>query len=285
MVREFNLINELGQTYSLMDIENYSLLTSPSGLGYSYETEYEQIGNTFITSLRKLTQGSIYAQLNFKKYDNYKNLVDFLEKSETIRFEYIVPYKSGEKTFYRDIELQELTKSELQNTNGILSENVTFNCKSLWYEMVNKKYEIDPNANEVRWDFYNDAYWSGYEVRDMDYINDGHIDSPIEVTINGEVTNPSIELYVEGELVKTMAVTGTIAEYEKLLYSSREGDFYIKRQNTDGTYTSLFSLDYISFENDNVIRIPPRRDCSVKLQADSDIESASITIYVYYKAV
>ena len=55
--------------------------------------------------------------------------------------------------------------------------------------------------------------------------------------------------------------------------------------NVDGTYTSLFSLDYIDFSNDNVIRIPPRRDCSVKLQATQDISKASITIYVYYKAV
>ena len=73
MVREFNLINELGQTYSLMDIENYALLTSPMGLGYSYETEYEQLGNTFVTSLRKLVQGNITGILNFLKYDNYKN--------------------------------------------------------------------------------------------------------------------------------------------------------------------------------------------------------------------
>lgn len=67
MVRKFNLINELGQTYSLMDIENYSLLTAPMGLGYSYETEYEQLGNTFVTSLRKLVQGNITGQLNFLK--------------------------------------------------------------------------------------------------------------------------------------------------------------------------------------------------------------------------
>lgn len=284
MVREFNLMNELGQTYSLMDIENYALLTSPMGLGYSYETEYEQLGNTFITSLRKLMQGNITGQLNFLKYDSYKNLIDFIEKSQELRFQYVVPYKSGEKTFYRDIELQSIEKGEIQ-PNGVLTENVSFNCKSLWYEMINKKYEVDPNANEVRWDFTNDSYWSGYEVRDMDYINDGHIDSPIEVTIDGEVTNPKIELYVEGEKVKTMAVTGTIAEHEKLCYSSREGDFYIKKQNVDGTYTSLFSLDYIDFSNDNVIRIPPRRDCSVKLQATQDIAKASITIYVYYKAV
>ena len=33
MVREFKLINEKGQEYSLMDIENYCLLTEPSRIG------------------------------------------------------------------------------------------------------------------------------------------------------------------------------------------------------------------------------------------------------------
>ena len=30
VVREFKLVNEKGQEYSLMDIENYALLTEPS---------------------------------------------------------------------------------------------------------------------------------------------------------------------------------------------------------------------------------------------------------------
>lgn len=54
MVREFKLINEKGQEYSLMDIRNYCLLTEPSGLGYSYNREYEQLGNTFVETFRKI---------------------------------------------------------------------------------------------------------------------------------------------------------------------------------------------------------------------------------------
>ena len=39
MVREFKLVNEKGQEYSLMDIENHALLTDPAGLGYEYYTD------------------------------------------------------------------------------------------------------------------------------------------------------------------------------------------------------------------------------------------------------
>ena len=81
MVREFKLVNEKGQEYSLMDIYNYCLLTDPSGLGYSYSTEYEQLGNTFITNLRKLDQGPISGKAGIEdgkrkklKTDRKKNI-------------------------------------------------------------------------------------------------------------------------------------------------------------------------------------------------------------------
>lgn len=58
MVREFKLLNESGQGFSLMDIENAVLLTDPSGLGYAYETEYERVGTSFIANARNIAQRS-----------------------------------------------------------------------------------------------------------------------------------------------------------------------------------------------------------------------------------
>lgn len=285
MVRQFNLINEKGQTYSLMDIENYCLLTSPTGLGFSYSIEYEQLGNIFIQNLKKIQQSRISGQLNFLKYINYRNFVDFIAKSEELKFEYAIPYgANNKKTFYRDVDVQLISKSEIQ-PNGVISEQIDINCKSLWYEKVAQQYQISANSNEVRWDFRFDAYWSGYSVRELEYINTGHTQASLEIVIDGEVINPSIELYVEGELFQTVSINDTIEAYEKLLYSSKEGDFYIKKQLTDGTLEDLFSLEYIDFENDNVVRIPPNKDCTIKLSANADIESATITVYVYYISV
>lgn len=284
MVRQFNLINDIGQTYSLMDIENYCLLTKPTGLGFSYSIEYEQLGNTFIQSLKKLQQGKISAQVNFLGYQNYKDFIDFIARSKDIKLQYTIPYNADKRTFYRDIDIQMVSKSEIQ-PNGIISEQISINCKSLWYEKVAQQYHISSTANEVRWDFRFDSYWSGYSVRELEYINTGHTQASVEITIDGEAINPEIQLYIEGELYQTVSINDTIEEYEKLLYSSKEGDFYIKKQLTNGLYKDLFNLNYISFENDNVLRIPPNRDCTIKLSANADIESATIIIYVYYISV
>jgi hypothetical protein len=284
VVREFKLINEKGQEYSLMDIYNYCLLTDPSGLGYEYSTEYEQLGNTFITNLRRIEQGHVEGIANFLNYDNYKKFVDFIERAENLKLSYKIPFKDGEKEYFKDIQIQSLTKTQIQ-TNGIISENIIFDCLSLWYEENTVIYTIEPLTNEMRWDFMWDSSFTDYDTRNLKYINQGHVEAPILVEMSGHLVNPKIELYVEGELYQTVAFTTEIAEYEKLLYGTKENDFYINKQNTDGTIESLFNLDVINFENDNVIRLPKNKSCELKLTAQNEVLNAQVTILAYYKAI
>lgn len=284
MVREFKLINEKGQEYSLMDIENHCLLTEPEGLGYSYESEYEQLGNTFITNLRKMGQGQISGQLNFKSYDNYRKLIDFIESSENLRISYKVPYLDGAKEYFKDVEIQEVTKTEKQ-TNGIISETINFDCLSLWYEENTVIYSVEPVSNEIRWDFRWDSRFSDYTSRGINYVNNGHIEAPIYAEIKGPLVNPKLELYINGELYQTIDINVSISEYETLIYDSREKQFEIAKINEDGTKTSLFSLDFIGFENDNVIRIPKNKSCTINFAAENEILNAKLTIYPAYKAV
>lgn len=284
MVREFKLVNEKGQEYSLMDIYNYCLLTEPNGLGYSYSTEYEQLGNTFIANLRKIEQGQINGMLNFFNYDNYKNFIDFIESSKQLRLAYKVPFKQGSKEFYKDINIQTLEKSEIQLT-GVISEAVIFDCLSLWYEENTVIYTIEPLTNEIRWDFEWDSSFTDYDTRNLTYINKGHVEAPILLEMAGHLVNPKIELYVEGQLYQTVSFNVEISEFEKLLYGTKENDFYINKQNPDGTLISLFNLDVINFENDNVIRLPKNKSCEIKLTADNEVLNAQLTILAYYKAV
>lgn len=285
MVREFKLINEKGQEFSLMDIENYCFLSDPSGLGYEYQTEYQQLGDTFISNLRNIQQGQINGTLNFKNYTNFASFVNFVESSENLRFGYKIPYSDGStKEYFKDVAIQSLEKSQIQ-TNGFLSETVIFDCLSLWYEENTIIYNITAQENEIRWDFKWDSEFADYDSRNLQYINNGHVEAPIYAEIDGQVVNPKIELYVEGKLIQTVIVNITIAQYEKLLYDTRENQFMIAKQKTDGTLESLFSLDYIDFENDNVIRLPKNKSCEIKLTADNEVLNAKLTIYPRYKAV
>jgi len=103
--------------------------------------------------------------------------------------------------------------------------------------------------------------------------------------MTGHLIKPKIELYIEGQLYQTVAFNIEIQEYEKLLYGTKENDFYIYKQNTDGTLESLFNLDVIKFENDNVIRLPKNKSCEIRLTAQNEVLNAKVTILAYYKAV
>ena len=283
-VRRFSLMNEKGEEYSLMDIENYCLLTSPSGFGYSYSTNYERVGNTFVENLRQLQQGQITGTINCLYYDNFKKLVDFIEKAKKLMLLYAIPYKSGTREYLRDINIKDLTKTEIQ-VNGVISETITFECLSLWYSKNVAQYTIVPQEDEIRWNYKWDSRFTSYNSRSLHIKNDGHIEAPIELSINGEVINPVIELYVEGQLIQEIPFTVRIEQYEKFLYCSKDNDFYVQKQNTDATKENLFNLDVIDFDNNNVLKIPPDKSCEIRLTADDDISNAEITVYIYYKAI
>lgn len=112
MVREFYIENETGQRFSMMNVEEGCFLSSPTGLGYGYETEYSQIGNDFIPNIRKITQGQVGGELIFKDYDFYKNFVDFVESAEFLKFVYKVPLENGFTEYFKDIDISIVDKTE-----------------------------------------------------------------------------------------------------------------------------------------------------------------------------
>lgn len=121
MVREFYIENETGQRFSMMNIEEGCFLSSPTGLGYSYDTQYSQIGNDFLQNIRKLTQGQIGGELIFKKYDNYKKFVDFIESAIFLKLVYKIPFENGFTEFFKDIDISNIDKSEIRNRRSFKS--------------------------------------------------------------------------------------------------------------------------------------------------------------------
>ena len=231
-----------------------------------------------------MEQGQISGTANFLNYDNYKNLVDFIEASESLKFSYKIPFQNGVKEYFKDVQIQSITKTQKQ-IDGILKETITFDCLSLWYEENTVTYTVEPQTDEIRWDFRWDSKFSDYDSRNLNYINEGHVEAPIYVEMNGNLVNPEIQLYVDGQLYQTVKITTEIEQYEKLIYDSRENQFTIFKQKPDSTTESLFSLDCLDFANDNVIRLPKNRSCEISLTADNEVLNARLTIYPRYKAV
>lgn len=283
MTREFKLINEKGQSFSLMNIKENCLLTEPTGLGYSYSTEYEQLGNTFETNLRRVEQGSLSGILNFKSYDNYKKFVDYIENSEELRFSYKIPFDDGSKEYFKNVNIQSLSKTEMQ-TNGFISESVVFECLSLWYEQNETIFKIEAYEDEMRYNYRWNSRYIDYNTRAIQFDNKGHVEAPIQVEIDGFVQNPTITVLVDGEEYASIKVPITINEFEKFLYSSKTGEIYIQKQNTDGTKENLWKNEYIDITKQNIFKLPIGAS-EIRLTADDDILNAKLTVLPQYKVV
>ena len=88
--------------------------------------------------------------------------------------------------------------------------------------------------------------------------------------------------------MQTVTFNVEIQAHEKLLYGTKEDEFYLKKQNTDGTLEDLYMYydDFaLDFANDNVVRLPKNKSCEIRLTAENDITDAQIKILEFYIAI
>lgn len=232
-----------------------------------------------------MLNGQIGGTINSLNYDNLRSLGNFIETSKTLRFSYKVPYESGSREFFKNVNIVSLEKTEIQ-PNGVLSQAIVFDCLSLWYEENETVYDAS-GEDEMRWDFKWDARYISFDTRSLIYNNQGHIPAPISIEINGEITKPKIEIIVDGDVVASIEVPISLTQYEKFQYSSETGNLYIRKQLADGTYQNLFTKTYININNNNIFRLPLGAS-EIRLTAnegEDEIPAAKVTIYPQYKVV
>lgn len=284
-VAEFYLINEKGQEYSLMDETNYCLLTEPSGLGYSYSTQYQQLGNIFITTLRNMEQGRIDGNAKFKNYDNFRSFVNFIEGSEKLKFLYKIPLKDGRKAEYlKDVNIQSVPKGYILDEDEKLISAVSFDCLSLWYQDKETVYTINKLEEELQWDFVWGTRFADYSSRCITFNNDGHVEAPLTLEMCNYLINPGFYISKNGIIVNSLRIPITINKGEKILYSSRDNELFLKKQNKDGSLENLFTQEYIDLNNNNIFGVP-KGTSEITLVADNDIYDAKLNIFKQYKVV
>lgn len=281
-VRRFILENEKGQQFRLDNLNEGCFLTSPSELGYSYNIDFVQLENEFIENNRKIQQKKPKGTLYFKSYDKIKEFGDFVESSKKLKCLYIIPFEKEEKTYYRDVVIVKLDKTE--KTGKWLACSVEFAVLSLWYEQNETIFKIETYEDEMRYNYRWNSRYIDYNTRAIQFDNKGHVEAPIQVEIDGFVQNPTISILVNDEEYASIKVPIKINEFEKFLYSSKTGEIYIQKQKTDGTKENLWKNEYIDITKQNIFKLPIGAS-EIRLTADDDILNAKLTVLPQYKVV
>lgn len=281
-IRNFYFENEKGERIDCQKINGSLFFYNVTGLGYEEEIEYVQIGDNFIANRRKIKQNQIGGDLEFydMTYDEYCDFVDFILRASMLRLVYI-PKKSNRTEYYRDIDLFKIDKNEEDDYN-ILTCPIMMNAKSLWYEAKEVVYTIDSVTNELRWNFKWNAMFASYDNRNIIFENKGHTEAPFKLELNGELVNPKIIILEDEKEVKKLDLTGLkIATGEKFIYNTKDTEQEIARIGSTER-TNLFD-----FLNPNFINFYKLRKgvSKIRLEADNEITSGKLTIYVQYKAV
>lgn len=263
-VRRFILENEKGQQFRLDNLDEGCFLTSPSELGYAYNIDFVQLGNEFIENNRRIEQKKPKGTLYFKTYDKVKEFGDFVERSKNLKWLYIIPFEKEEKTYYRDVSIIKLEKTE--KSGRWLACSAEFAGLSLWYEQNETIFKIETYEDEMRYNYRWNSRYIDYNTRAIQFDNRGHVEAPIQVEIDGFVQNPTITVLVDDEEYVSIKIPITINEFEKLLYSSKTGEIYIQKQNTDGTKENLWKKEYIDITKQNIFKLPIR---SIRNKANS----------------
>lgn len=277
IARSFSLVNEYGQEYSLDDAKKSCLLTEPKGLGYGFSVNYIDIGDAFIRTKMKAKQGIISGTLIFgggSPYELYEKFSEFVRNSGSMQLAYRIPGKISQ--YMRKVDLIDVEKTEIEG--GVLKCQVKFCCKSLFYSNTRNNFKVSRVKGELRYTWTWPARYNDYSERLVNLSNNGDVEAPFTLEMEGYCENPTITLSKDGEEVAKIKFPLILQPGEKILYSTLDDDMYAYKVDSAGNKTNIIQMLDIRYEN--FFKIPTG---DYGMSFTSDTGAAYTTYLVMYK--
>ena len=277
-MRKFYLENENNERFSLWGNRVY--MVDPSGLGIKHETSYIRIGNSFLRNKKHISQSKIGGKIEFIDPGANKKFNEFYDFCSAASALYLV-YDPGDGTEYiRDIDITDVEKTE--RTGGTLPITVNFACKSLFYLRNNNRFTFEVAANEKAYDYTYDFVYGDYGSYTAQFLNNGHVEAPLECTIHGYCVNPMIQITRDKKVLYEVLFPVIVNEGEYIKYSSRDG-MLEATLHSGSTVTNLMPL--LDIQKDNFFKIP-LGSSMISFKMDNESKNfIDVTIYKMYEVV
>ena len=291
--RKFYLSSPSGERYGLNG-ERSVWLTDPSGLGLELSPGFANARNGFFATVLTddVPQGAVYGTLVFtgaSPYDDYRTFLSWaLAAGDGLLLVY-EPTPGAE--YYRRATLTSLTKGEIE-APGWLRCEATFQALTPWYRPTQLRFdlasELEEGAMIYPWTYSEDLFYpvgSNGIMRAL-VTSAGHLPSAMTVEYVGAAENPAIQL-VGAQSNRTyarLALSVTLGEGDRLQYSSRYLDTYVRRIGSDGTVEDLVPL--VDLADDPWLRIPTSEPAIFLMTAATALPGeAVVRVYDYYWSV
>lgn len=275
MVRQFMMQNDYGEMFDLMDVEKGCIFAEPQGLGISYNIEFYKIGTVYIKNNKELVQSSISGKLYFKNYKKYQDLREYIKRSNNIRLVYKIPIEDTYDEYYKEIIIQEITKTEL-STNKFLISDINMKGLSNWRK-EEKIIQLNKliNGRRIKWNFrWNSKF--GAERNKYLYNNTSNLDASFVIELAGELINPIIEIRDDQDnIINKVKYVGSVAANERLIYSTVDNDLCFKKINDEAEINLFQTLD-LNGLNFNKLKKGINK---IKVTANNEIKEIIIKVY------
>lgn len=231
MVREFTLYNSINESWAFTDRSFRSFLSNPQGLGFQRTVNVIRYGlKQNITNIDEQfpsPSGEIlfYDSTNEDRYARYDQFVRFCSH-EPLILNYYVP---GFGNFSLDCVVNQLQKTE-SKTDHILTCPVQFLGLSFW------------KGDEIEITGASDSY---------SLINNGDFPVGFEITIEGSLTNPYIQMLQDEELYG-MAKFDDSTAFSSLYVDSKDGEQNVVLEQGGSILPNPLSYQDLSISNGSI---------------------------------
>lgn len=246
MYRRFRLLNAKNEILELTDKDYKVFGSNPQNLGFSKTLSMLRLGDENVLTYTLVNLDVITLELLFyddtrseiyQKYDDFMNFISYKPI-------YLLYQKPNSLNWYRRmIEIVSLSKTEVL-TDKMLHSNLQMQPLTFWED--NDKNVVEA-TNQIEGDTktYPITYpfkYGGSSLTNIPIVSLGMLDSPIEITIDGTVTNPQYVLYDDND--KIYGRGRFIGTFDKLYVNSKESE-----ENIELTYNGLLLDNPLGYQD------------------------------------
>lgn len=290
-IRKLSFQNSKGQRWGLNG-DRGVYVSNLSGFGLTLSPNFADLGRGFFSPVsdeaEPQTPLAFTLTFTWNPYETYDQLVTWLASAGTIT---VVYNPTGKKEFCRDVTVSFLQKGE-QNEVGWLEVPASFQPCTPWYMPTPTTLELEGTGTDdsKRYDYeYTENLRYGEDSAasiSATIAGGGHVPGALELSFYGAIVNPRIRLTgnISGKTFGVCSITAVMAEHDRLHYSSRRNDSFVKKVAADGTETDL--LDVLDLSTNPFFHFPVDEPCTISFEADDSFTGfVDLTIYYYYRSV
>lgn len=305
-MRTFLLIDKNGTSYDIT-VKKSAFFYGVTGLGYEKETEFQRIKERFALLKKDFVQQKIIGTVKFWQPDaeaDYFNFAQFCQNSplkmvynpnsgSVISSGVDKAYVEGTTLFlpskylsfdnyYRDGYITKIERSD--GVGDSLVVQIEFTSTTPWYKQISQYNMGGQSQGSKKYNYKYSYNYGGGVTNTVSVESDSRQLSPAKIVIIGPATNPSWSHYVEGVLVSSGKLNGTVLANHRLVIDTTTIPYSIKEFDAYGNFVAdMYQQSDFSTERfvriqygKNMISVSSEEENEIGIGVEAQIEYATV---------